>query len=234
MAKLAIFDIDGTLVQSAEIDALCFIRSVREEFGITDIDERWESYRHVTDSGIFEEIFELNFFRKPTKPEIQRHVRRFSELLGEYYLKDPYEFQPVPGAPEIIDYLKEHSDWRYGIATGTWRETALLKLKFSGIDPGTAPLVSGSDAKTREAIVRKCIESSKLHYRVSGFGKIVSVGDGIWDFRTAAALRLGFIRIAPPTEKKAFPQCSTLSDYTDVTTFLSYMETAQPPDVSLI
>ena len=50
--KLAVFDIDGTLVQSLAVDEACFVRAFAEVLGIEDIDTDWAHYDHVTDDGM--------------------------------------------------------------------------------------------------------------------------------------------------------------------------------------
>lgn len=52
---LVMFDIDGTLVDSNGFDGALFARAVREELGVP-VDTTWQSYRHVTDSGVLEEL----------------------------------------------------------------------------------------------------------------------------------------------------------------------------------
>ena len=59
------FDVDGTLTQSNEIDAECFISAMRKAFNINHIDPDWSKYKYVTDSGIFSEIYESHFHRTP-------------------------------------------------------------------------------------------------------------------------------------------------------------------------
>ncbi len=60
---LIIFDIDGILLNSMGIDSKYFMQSIYEEFGIQDINDDWSIYNKITDSGIFEEIYE-NHFKK--------------------------------------------------------------------------------------------------------------------------------------------------------------------------
>ena len=96
MAKLVLFDIDGTLVNTSEVDAMCYVRSFIEEFGLKEIDERWENYRHATDSGILDEIFERAYSRLPSEEEVERHIRRFLQL----HLLVTAEALPVVGAEQ--------------------------------------------------------------------------------------------------------------------------------------
>ena len=68
--QLAVFDIDGTLLDSAPYDDVLFTRSIELVFGISDIDGDWSHYRDVTDVGTAEEI-------------MTRHLEKArSDLLG--------------------------------------------------------------------------------------------------------------------------------------------------------
>lgn len=53
--NLVMFDIDGTLVESYDFDASCFVQAVQNVLDIC-IDTDWSKYVHVTDSGILDEI----------------------------------------------------------------------------------------------------------------------------------------------------------------------------------
>jgi beta-phosphoglucomutase-like phosphatase (HAD superfamily) len=229
MARLVIFDIDGTLVNSDKTNTTCFIRSIKEEFGIHDIDERWEIYRHTTDSGILEEIFEKTFGRKPSELEIRKQIKKFLNLLEGYHLRDASLFQEIRGAQNIIEKLKNHPEWKIGIATGTWREAALLKLKSAGLVVEGIPIATSSEARSREDILQKCIDDSKDYYEVNEFQRIVSVGDAIWDLKAASKLNIPFIRINVSGNADAFMDCKVLRDYSEQTKFIEYLEEAEVP-----
>ena len=50
--KLVVFDIDGTLTQTNEVDSRCFEEALRIVLGIEEFDTCWENYQFVTDSGV--------------------------------------------------------------------------------------------------------------------------------------------------------------------------------------
>lgn len=229
MAKLVIFDIDGTLTNSNTVDALCYVRSLKEEFGMEEIDESWETYKNVTDSGVLEEIFEQVVSRKPTESEIRRHIERFIELLEESCKKDPALFEEIPGARNIVNLLRNRPEWKIGIATGAWRESALFKLKAAGIDINGLPFVTGSDCTSREALLDKCIDAAKSRYGEEEFERMVSVGDGIWDLRTAANLKIPFIGINKPEKFRHLAECIVLRDYSEPEKFMRYLDEATAP-----
>ena len=47
-----IFDIDGTLVESAGFEDDLYVAAVRDVLGDVCIRKTWNTYRHVTDTGI--------------------------------------------------------------------------------------------------------------------------------------------------------------------------------------
>ncbi|MCY3773279.1 MAG: hypothetical protein OXG98_14835 [Gemmatimonadetes bacterium] len=59
----AIFDIDGTLVESSGFEDELYVAAVRDVLGNVCIRERWSTYRHVTDTGILRQIMEENRIR---------------------------------------------------------------------------------------------------------------------------------------------------------------------------
>jgi phosphoglycolate phosphatase-like HAD superfamily hydrolase len=232
MANLVLFDIDGTLANSNEVDAICYVRAVQEEFELEKIDDRWETYKHATDSGIFEEMFERAFSRKPSEPEVGRVIARLANLLREYYSRDPGMFDEIDGASNLLQRLRDDPDWKVGIATGAWKESALLKLKSAGINYEGLRMITGSDAKTREEILLRCIDLSKEQYGVIEFEKIVSVGDAVWDLKTAANVNVGFIGINKPEKFKDYEECRVMQDFRDQELFMQYLEEASIPRIS--
>lgn len=79
--NLAIFDIDGTLTVSNEIDDACFVEAFRDVLGIQGISTNWLDYEHQTDSGLALEICRKHLARDPRDGEIERLQSRFAELL---------------------------------------------------------------------------------------------------------------------------------------------------------
>lgn len=230
MKKLVIFDIDGTLIDSNEVDGICFVRSIQEEFQVENINDNWESYQEATDRGIFEEIFQASFSRKPSRDEQIKHIERFVALLGDYHAKEPSMFQEIRGATDILERLKYHAGWEVAIATGGWRESALFKLHAVPIDIKGIPMMTSSDSKYRDEILRKCIEYAKSVYGVDKFERIVSVGDAIWDIKTAYTLGIGFMGINSSRFSRC-RECLALTDFTDQDTFMNYLEKAGIPDI---
>ena len=60
-SKIAvIFDIDGTLVESSGFEDNLYVAAVRDVLGDVCIRKTWNTYSHVTDTGILRQIMEEN------------------------------------------------------------------------------------------------------------------------------------------------------------------------------
>lgn len=183
--NIALFDIDGTLTESNEIDSICFADAFREVFGV-ELDTDWDSYRHTTDRGIVVEALQRARGHEADAREIALHRTRFMQLLGERMT----ELSEVPGAAAFLVQLQAR-DWRVVLCTGAWSESARLKLTRAGLPTGLS-LASCDDDISREGILRHGIGLAGG----SDGDVIVSFGDAPWDVRAAANLRLPFIGIA--------------------------------------
>jgi beta-phosphoglucomutase-like phosphatase (HAD superfamily) len=183
--NIALFDIDGTLTASNEIDSICFADAFRDVFG-AGIDTDWDSYQHTTDRGIVIEALRRLRGREADAHEIALHRTHFVELLDERMT----ELNEVPGAAAFLAQMQSR-DWRIVLCTGAWSDSARLKLMRARL-PTSLPLASCDDDIAREGILRRGIEL--------GGGRngdvIVSFGDAPWDVRAAANLKLPFIGIA--------------------------------------
>src|SRR3954464_13556722 len=115
------FDIDGTLTQTDDIDEDCYVRAVSEVLGVSAINRDWSQYRYVTDSGIANEVIEANFSRVPLAGEVDLVQTRFAELLSEALRTNESLFVSISGAPQLIARLLKFDDLAIAIATGGWR-----------------------------------------------------------------------------------------------------------------
>src|ERR1700687_3882988 len=193
--QLVIFDIDGTLTRTNEVDAHCFQRALAEEVGIATINTHWSEYTHVTDSGITRQIFEEQLGRAPSAEELARVQQRFVQLLDEAFTQMPDSFSPVAGAAAALQRLRADTDWAVAIATGSWRLSALLKLRHARIDIGDLPAAFADDSLARAEIVNAVLARARAAYSHERFDRIVYVGDAVWDVETARRLGLAFLGV---------------------------------------
>lgn len=79
--KLVVFDIDGTLTRTDEVDSVCYLRAFEEELGWTGISTDWAGYPSCTDEAIAMEVFARHGGRVPRDGEMDGVRRRFFSLL---------------------------------------------------------------------------------------------------------------------------------------------------------
>ncbi len=189
---LVIFDIDGTLTATMQVDAECFVRALAEICGLTGIDTDWSKYKHTTDSAIFHEIHEARLGRSPSVTEVSRFRRHFVNLLAQASARTA--FVPIAGAPRFLQLLCRSAEYRVSLATGAWADSARLKMASAGLCFDDYPSATSDDAFERESIINLSMQrATKRHGK---FDHIVYVGDGVWDARACRALGIPFIGIA--------------------------------------
>ncbi len=226
--KLAVFDVDGTLVGSYQLEGDCFVAAFDDALGITGIDRDWAHYDHVTDPGIAAQIIRARKGREPRADELARLQAAFHVRLAEAAGRDG-AFAAIQGTAGLIAALRARAGWALALATGAWREAALVKIGRSGLDVDSLPAAYGEDGPSRQGIVSAAIARAKEHAGVDEFGHIVCVGDGVWDVQTATSLGLPCIGIGTGEQAARLATAGAaqvVADYTDLEAILNALEDA--------
>ncbi|MBA2707895.1 MAG: HAD family hydrolase [Gemmatimonadaceae bacterium] len=190
---LAIFDIDGTLTDTNAVDDECYCCALGEALELTPDEIDWADAPYITDSGITNWLWEKHRHRSPTRDDVSRVRSRFVELLSARLSATPQRFAAVPGARTVLPLLRA-GGWHVALATGAWGASAALKLRAAEVSHADAPLACADDASTREEIVQIARRRGEVAARTT-FQRVVSVGDGTWDVRTARALEMPFVGV---------------------------------------
>lgn len=186
--KLLIFDIDGTLIDSVSGYHKVVIAAMKD-LGFTTIDTNFNLLKHHTDSYALKFNFEKNY----TTNFSSTLIDQFEDLLVKYLLELPKSVE-ISGAQEAINSLKS-SEYAIVFATGSLPKSAILKMNQANIWIDEALLATSKTSFSREGFVLEAIEKAKTYYNVEDFEQIISVGDGLWDLKTAQNLNLDFIGI---------------------------------------
>jgi len=183
---LFVFDIDDTLTKSAQLHQEAFYKAMLD-LGIKKIDSNWGDYLHHTDSYIFQENYQQNFSSSFNPNLIAEFETR---ILHHLNIKLVHE---IAGSVTLINTLQQKG---YGVcfATGSLRVPALKKLDQIGLSYNPKLVIASNSIQSREGIVSEAIRQSKLVYE-KDFQQIISIGDGLWDLKTAQNLDLEFIGI---------------------------------------
>jgi hypothetical protein len=91
---LVMFDIDGTLVDSAGFDTELYVEAVRSVLDIS-IDSDWNSYEHVSDSGILEQVLRDGRLDGDPAELAARVQERFVALVSDYLRRAPMKLVHV-------------------------------------------------------------------------------------------------------------------------------------------
>lgn len=216
--NLAIFDIDGTLTQTGQVDEVCFVQALADSCGITDVSTDWAGYPHTTDSAIVSSIFQESLNRQPEEAELQEFKTRFVSLLEDNCAMAASLFAEIAGAGSMLRRLNQEQGWRVAIASGGWCVSATLKLRVAGIDVDEFPAAFADDGFSREEILKLAVLRSQKRHQQAFFERVVSVGDGLWDVRTARNLNFAFLGIGSEGGKEKLRRAGAthvLKDFSD-------------------
>ncbi len=204
-----IFDLDGTLIDSYELDEQLYRKAVLMEVPGVKFRKSWYDYLDSTDSGILTEI--LTEFNLPVGHYYDSVRQRFGKLVEEH-LQSSNNCKPIPGATTLLSKLRKTPNIEIGIATGGWRHTAKMKLEAAGLPLLEVPVSSGDDAHSRTEIMRIC--ASRMGSSISNF---IYVGDAEWDLNAADELGWKFIGVG----RRIMGKCDIwVPDLRDATPFL--------------
>ncbi len=231
--KLVIFDIDGTLVRSDPHEDRLFWQALVEVLGVQKEPFEWSSFKHVTDSGITQEVFRRQFGRDPEETSLAAAEDHFGSLWLRLLSTLPRDEIEVPGARAMLAYLNDHPDWRVAIATGGWERTARAKLGGADIAHREVPLGCANDALAREDIMAIAQARAKIQNANKDFERVVYVGDGEWDARTCSAVGMPLVgmAIAPEVRERlsVLGVSHILEDYSDRAAVLDALDSARVP-----
>ncbi len=236
--NLAVFDIDGTLLRSVELDDTCFVRALAEVLGIEGVASDWTRYQHPTDSGLTREIVRRHAGRDPTDEEIELVCQRCCQLLRRVVLRSRSAIREVAGAARLLSRLRHDGEWRAAIASGSWQATAQIKLQAAGIDADGLPAAFADDSHERSKILSLAIQRAGQQYEVGGFRKVVYVGDGVWDVAAARQQGVAFLGLGVGSGTESLAKAGAtgiLSDFTQTNTVFKALDEARiprPPDGS--
>lgn len=186
--KLVIFDIDGTLTDSVTVYHKVVIDSLNL-MGMDNVDTDFFNYKYHTDSYTLKVNYESHFNQSFSKGLLNEFENILFSELGKY----PPTIA-INGAKNCVRSLLD-KNFAIAFATGSLPKPAVLKLQQCDIWFEERLIATSKISFDRETFVLQAIENAKSYFNVIEFDKIYSVGDGIWDLKTAQRLNLDFIGI---------------------------------------
>ncbi|MDZ7645220.1 MAG: HAD family hydrolase [Woeseiaceae bacterium] len=199
-----IFDIDDTLLHSMADDDRLYREAIVAVAGPVEFRASLADYEHVSDSGILREVLRDNRIEE-TVGLVDAVRQHFLRSLTSFVSRNG-PFREVDGARELLARLGRSKTHAVGLATGSWRPSAELKLATAGFDVDGLPLATSDDAPERTAIMRHALaalgDSSE---------SVTYYGDGVWDRRACEGLGWRFRPVGPaldgiPGFRDEFPE----------------------------
>ena len=184
---LVIFDIDGTICDTQEIEGRCFISAVKDIIGVSLKSADWTTFSEPTSMGITRELLEDIPGRSHKSQQIKN---RFIELLEQEQPQFPGDFTPLQGAKKFIQYLVNSPNHSVAFATGGFDTEAEFKLRCCGFSIADFPHATSSDTPARKDIIALAAERAGI-----ALDSTVYFGDATWDLAVSRELGIPFVGI---------------------------------------
>lgn len=186
---LVIFDIDGTLCDTHDVESRCYVQAVETVTGRLLATVDWSDYPEVTSAAIARGF--LAHLGIPNLDAAEAElIKEFVACLQIEARNHPESFRPIAGAPEMLAELRTRPEYQIAIATGCWTASAQFKLQQAGFDITGIPFASCSDTPRRKDIITLAARRAGRDVK-----EAVYVGDGPWDLEATRALGIPFIGI---------------------------------------
>ena len=193
MNLLAIFDNDGTICDTQEVEGACYAKAIEHVTGRSLSTLDWTTYEEPTSSAIARDLLAGDPAALAKEEDIKRE---FVRLLEQEHPTFPGDFTPLPGAVRFIARLKAERICSVAIATGCFDTSARFKLKCCGIALDEFPHATSSDTPRRRDIIP--LAASRAGFPVSS---VVYFGDAPWDVRVSGILGVPLIGIGRRWER---------------------------------
>jgi phosphoglycolate phosphatase len=195
MERLALFDIDCTLIDAHGAGGRAIFEAIEEVYGVTGALDGY-SFHGRTDPGI---VHDLATRWGTRASEVES---RLDECLDAYLARLAVEvaegtIDTLPGVEELVRALSSDTRVLLGLLTGNVSAGAALKLGPTGL-AGLFPVGAyGSDAPLRPDLPAIAVRrAEELTGRRFEGREIVVIGDTPADISCGAALGVGTIAVA--------------------------------------
>ena len=171
------------------VDTKLYVSAIMEVLGPVSL-RALNDYDHMTDSGILAQVLRENGYSDD--PGIAASVKSLFVDSLRKHIRAGGAFPIIDGAVQFFERVRRSRGTRLAIATGGWRDPALLKLGSAGFEIDGVPLVTSDDSPLRVEIMRLALEQAG--------GDVESVtyfGDAEWDRRACRQLGWSFVAVGP-------------------------------------
>ncbi len=179
--RLALFDIDGTLMITRGAGSRCILRACQQVF---DSNFQWGPITVGTlDPQIFADLCKHNRIAD-WQAHHDAYQRAYFDALTDELNQRREDVTLMPGITELLDELTRRDDIRTGIVTGNYRRAVDIKLNAAGIDTGCFDIIAcAEDGPDRPALVRFAMDQTQTNHP----DRVTVIGDTPRDIECAHA-----------------------------------------------
>lgn len=217
MAKLLLFDIDGTLIDSNGAGGAAILDAAEEHFGIRRDDLPPLQLAGATDPAIAMDVFgHMN--RAHTPEEVTEFLDRYLAHLQRRLQAEDFSGFTLPGVLPLLDALRAESAAHLGLLTGNVRRGAVIKLSRHGIYEHFIEGGFGSDHHDRNQLgpvaLQRMQDATGGTYDIAD---VIVIGDTPKDIRCAEAFGAKCLAVA--TGQYSVAELSALNPWRCVESF---------------
>jgi phosphoglycolate phosphatase len=196
--RLALFDIDGTLILTGGAGMRAFYRAAQQVFGIK-VDREVINPDGKTDPLIAKGL--LEHFGQSERWNEESRARLFAAYLD--FLEEEMEqarasqaIRVLPGVSELLDHLAADGDFALGLVTGNLEQGARIKLAAAGLAGYFAFGGYGSDSEDRTTLIRAAIRRGARLVAPAAVARAFVLGDTPLDVTHGHAAGASVIAVA--------------------------------------
>ena len=195
--RLVLFDIDGTLLNSAGLGRASMRRALGSIFGSPGN----PAYRYdgKTDKQIVRDVMRLEGHSdEHIDSQMQKLIEIYLDGLREGAASGKFDVRPLDGVIELLDALEPRDDVVLGLLTGNVESGARTKLTAAGIDPDRFRVNAfGSDHEHRPELpaIAQRRANEQLGLDIAG-DRMVVIGDTPADIACGRSLGAKAIGVA--------------------------------------
>ncbi len=198
MIRVALFDIDGTLIRTGGAGQRAFGAAFESEFGLTDACGDTH-FAGRTDRGLAADILAANQL-EPSPTNIQRVFDGYLRWLAQFLPTDHCE--PLPGVRSLIEGLRALPEPPViGLLTGNHSKGAKLKLVHFNIWGEFAWGAFGETHDTRDEMARHGLDLAREKMGANlKSAEVLVIGDTQRDIQCAQAIGARVLAVATGQE----------------------------------
>jgi HAD superfamily hydrolase (TIGR01509 family) len=143
-----IFDVDGVIADTEEVNARASIQMFEDLFGLTEV--KREDFEAGLGRGAEEYV--LAAARVNNFEMTREQVAQAKRIRQEYFLQilEAEPLLPFPGVMELMQAAIGRDDFRVGIATSSTKEKSEAVLESAGVPYNQLAYINGNDVKRKK------------------------------------------------------------------------------------